>query len=793
MPQVPSARGAQVNLGVTPDARMSLPSLTTPDIQLGTPQVSAPTIRTPQIEVSKLRPAVKDPSAIVTPTLSDGGARQLIQMGNSLQGVGGDLMKVALQQQVKINATVVDDALDMASKEALRLTYGEDDGHGQMVGGYRSAKGWDAIHPAGGKPLDDTVSEAFEARVKDIVKDKIGNSAQRGAFDEQVKQIAARLRQGTTVWQSEQFDAYHTQVGKSRAETLTNEFALTNPGDRAGQQEVMGRIEQNIYTYTKSDSPEAVELAIKGARGAAVAKMFDTVMADKKYNTAQALLNEWAGKIDPDTTAKMKASLDGKVSVQTGEQLADDALRMWAKPAYSAGDTTRGYNIVRGMESATGQVDKGGKLVVSPKGAYGAGQLMPDTAEAMAKKIGHPELYELSKQPTRDGEAANLYLGKLIYDQEVTFFKGDQEKAMAAYNAGRGWLIGGKDTKGNKIEGALNIAARTGTDWRTHLPAETQSYIRNGVQRLGAGEGAPAKPKKTDLYAAVDERTTDPDVRRAAYNRIDRQMAALESDEREGHENAFATALTKLQQTGGNVNALSPEEIAAMKPQDRATAATFAKNLAEGDYRQSDTTGYWEGMAAARDPKTTPAQLEAFRPRLSSQDFAMVRNAYLSVQKPDGPGQAATDLDYTRSHSLVDEHLKYLGINPTPTKQDTAGMARMSTIRQFTDRYLLDLQAQRGKKFTDAEMEQEVTRMFTRNQAFKETWAFGSSSGQMNVMSAEMKDIPSDTRDRLTKEFQRVQGRKPQPQELQQMYLRSQFYDTAPRAAAPPRINWGTK
>lgn len=82
---------------------------------------------------------------------------------------------------------------------------------------------------------------------------------------------------------------------------------------------------------------------------------------------------------------------------------------------------------------------------VSPKGAYSVAQLMPDTARAMAAKLGQPELVALSKQRNAAGEAAARTLGKAYLSTQLETFGNDPVKAVAAYNAGpnRRFLTGG--------------------------------------------------------------------------------------------------------------------------------------------------------------------------------------------------------------------------------------------------------------------------------------------------------------------------------------------------------------
>lgn len=131
---------------------------------------------------------------------------------------------------------------------------------------------------------------------------------------------------------------------------------------------------------------------------------------------------------------------------------ADDALVQSGNgtPAqnesYLYGKLERG---VRGAENGTQDPS-----LISPKGAVGLMQVMPDTAYEIAGKLGdqgmlatkgdRAKITELLKDPTVNGIYGNYYLTQQLKD-----FHGDVEAALVAYNAGPGnaqkWLAAGRD------------------------------------------------------------------------------------------------------------------------------------------------------------------------------------------------------------------------------------------------------------------------------------------------------------------------------------------------------------
>jgi hypothetical protein len=130
------------------------------------------------------------------------------------------------------------------------------------------------------------------------------------------------------------------------------------------------------------------------------------------------------------------------------------------------------------------QESAGDPNAVSPMGAFGPMQLMPETAAVLEERAGL--VPGASKDP-----AINERLGKQHMDELLTKYNGDQEMALIAYNRGEpnadAWA------KGDPAKG---IAPRD----RSLLPAETQGYVQKilgGAQPAQGAQGAqPAAPAR---------------------------------------------------------------------------------------------------------------------------------------------------------------------------------------------------------------------------------------------------------------------------------------------------------
>lgn len=105
------------------------------------------------------------------------------------------------------------------------------------------------------------------------------------------------------------------------------------------------------------------------------------------------------------------------------------------------------------------QESGGDQSAVSPAGAVGVMQVMPDTAPEAAKLAG----VKWDPQAYRTDANYNRLLGIAYLSEMLRRYDGDVEKALAAYNAGPG-----------SLESAM---ASHGDNWLAALPGETQDYV----------------------------------------------------------------------------------------------------------------------------------------------------------------------------------------------------------------------------------------------------------------------------------------------------------------------------
>lgn len=116
---------------------------------------------------------------------------------------------------------------------------------------------------------------------------------------------------------------------------------------------------------------------------------------------------------------------------------------------------------------------------VSPSGARGLMQLMPFTAEAVAKRIGvGSSLVSLTSDP-----AHNMRLGTAYLEQMLQRFGGSLPLAVAAYNAGPDRVEQWLTQNGDPRAGATRHVDML--DWLEEIPiAETRNYVQRVLENV---------------------------------------------------------------------------------------------------------------------------------------------------------------------------------------------------------------------------------------------------------------------------------------------------------------------
>lgn len=313
-----------------------------------------------------------------------------------------------------------------------------------------------------------------------------------------------------------------------------------------------------------------------------------------------------------DDQAKVSKVLGESVRQQLGSQIGESA--------YTA--STVGIN---GLSNLVIQAESSGDpTAVSPKGAKGLMQLMPDTAEEMAKELGVPySEARLTADPQYNMALGNAYLNKMLGR-----YGGNSTLAVAAYNAGPGsvdkWIKANGDPRTGEISNQGFIEA---------IPfKETRDYTGKIVSQLVPSTAS------SQLAAATNaaQQIKDPQTRKYAMDRIDDLHKADQLVIKANYEQAAEVALTD------GYNAIPPQMLVTIGAEDRVKLQALDEHRRKGTEPETNEAKLREFLSMPGPQFGELSLSRDIRPFLNNADYNTVKSSWQKAVQGDFSDQRAT-------------------------------------------------------------------------------------------------------------------------------------------------------
>jgi len=226
-----------------------------------------------------------------------------------------------------------------------------------------------------------------------------------------------------------------------------------------------------------------------------------------------------------------------------------------------------------------------------------------------------------------------------------------------------------------------------------------------------------------------------------------------------------------VQQNGGRFSELPIAIRAGIPPKEVDNVMNFAARIAKGD----DGTNPAVYQKLASDPvylkSLSDNEFFRLRPQLNETDFKHFANERGAATKTGG-ANSAEDLNTPAINAVLNDRLRTLGIDPTP-KDGSPDAVRVGAMRKFVRDSLLNAQSVAGKKMSDAEVEKYVDGLFAKSQEFQTSFlGFSTGTSSKRMLDMQARDIPSDVRDRLKKDFKAAGIAEPTDADLLGAYWR---------------------
>lgn len=411
--------------------------------------------------------------------------------------------------------------------------------------------------------------------------------------------------------------------------------------------------------------PEAIEQNVQAFNSNLAVGVIDRMVSDDPLKAQQYYATAAAAML-PDDRVKVEKVLGTAIRQQVGSQMA--------RSLYSTGTPGDGSLSALIIQAESG----GDPSAVSPKGARGLMQLMPETAKEMAGELG----MEYSEERLTADPQYNMALGNAYINKMLGRYEGNQALALAAYNAGPGsvdkWLKEYGDPRKGEISEQEFIEKIPFKETR-----EYTSKIVGQVSQTPSGARTYA-----DAVKWVNSNVDDQDLKKFTLDSLDDLKKADDLDAKATFEEAAAIVLD----SGFNT---VPAQVLANIP-----ATEQAKLIRLDDLRRK-----------GQEPETDDAKLQEFitmptaqlaelsidrdiRPYLNKTDFNRVLSAYQSAQKGDGTTQAAQAAEYKSVQTVMASAGILLG-----NSKDAQSPANLQKRKQFENSYnqLRDAFVQKNK------------------------------------------------------------------------------------------------
>ena len=351
--------------------------------------------------------------------------------------------------------------------------------------------------------------------------------------------------------------------------------------------------------------------------------------------------------------------------MQMQKLLGTQVRRQWASQMGEA-IYTKGTLSTDALPMLIMQAESGGDpLAVSPKGAMGLMQLMPDTAKEMATELGIPyDEQRLLADPNYNTALGTAYINKMLGR-----YNGNSTLAVAAYNAGPGNVDKWIKENGDPRKGDVSEA-----DWIKSIPfEETRTYTGKITGQL-----VPAAPASVDYANAVKEaqKIEDPELRKLTLDRVDDLKKASDLESSANYDLAAQAV------ESGGYAAIDARLLETMTPEDKLKLQKLDTNLRKGTDPVTDVAKLEEfySMPAAQLGRLNLAR--DIQPYLSPADFSKVTSAWKAAKNGDGATQAAKSAEYNATKSVM--NLAGIKFGTSSEAQSTQNIQKRS---QFENAY----------------------------------------------------------------------------------------------------------
>lgn len=362
----------------------------------------------------------------------------------------------ARKEQDRLDLQMAEDAFNQVRNAATELTVGKD--------GFVNIKGADAVK----KPFVDQYSTKLNDVSAEIEK-QFTNENQRALY---------KQRFGIASWQfNENLLRHRVQEGNAYAEQVFEGVTSSELRSIGTQFLDPNAVNLSILRMQKGVDEIAGKRGLDDAKKNELkAKLTDAAMSTRfeswMYSDPVGAYKAFRENADKITNPDVRLNLERKLKT-AAIPLEVRSAAATVMGANGEADLQRAVSQPPNTENlvaAVVQQESGGRQsAVSPKGAVGVMQVMPETGRQVATSLGIP----YDEQRLRTDEGYNRQIGTAYLNQMLAKYNGNQTLALAAYNAGPARVDEWIGTIGDPRTSAI-----TDAEFAQRIPfAETRNYV----------------------------------------------------------------------------------------------------------------------------------------------------------------------------------------------------------------------------------------------------------------------------------------------------------------------------
>lgn len=294
--------------------------------------------------------------------------------------------------------------------------------------------------------------------------------------------------------------------------------------------------------------------------------------------------------------------------------------------------------------------------------------------------------------------------------------------------------------------------------------ALNEGNMRGESQRLVDDmESKKMTPDQAQDYFKTIE---NPELRDKVQERYKNDIMEKKRAQQENQSDLFRGAYNTLQKNG-SLDAVSPNVMAAMTPEQQESLQKSQRQLIEGTQSVTAPSTYYKlTQMAQKDPKGFQnLNLMQYQPDLSPSDFKHFANAQADAQKGD-----STKLNGILSNKqIVDDVLASSGVDPHAKATSGAGK-QAAEFSLAVNQQVQQLETSTGKKVTSDDVK-SIAKQQMMNVTTGEHWYGNSKKPMYQVGPNDNVVIPPKDSDQITQALQK-RGISPNTQNMREMYLR---------------------